>query len=207
MIVQDATLLAGIGIGVAVAAPVGPMSLLCMRRTLARGPLAGAGTGLGIALGDAVYASLAALGLASVRSIVAAYERPLHAIAGAFLIYLGASALLRRRESSGSASQHTTSAVGAFASAFALTMTNPTTIVSFVAIFTAFSTRTVARTDITIALVAGVFLGSMLWWAGLVTVVASLRRTFDRRTRAVVDAIASVAFVTFGIVEMGRSLR
>lgn len=207
MIVETSTLLAGIGIGVAVAAPVGPTSLLCMRRTLARGPLAGIETGLGIALGDSIYAALATLGVASVSRIIVDYERPMHAIAGTFLLYIGLDAVLRHPRSDDARQRPTLPAVSAFASAFVLTMTNPSTTLSYVAIFTVVATRTSGQANVMLALVSGVFFGSMLWWVALVTVVASFRRTFGPRTRTIVDAVASSAFVAFGLIEVGRSLR
>lgn len=79
-------LVQGLFIGLAVAAPVGPMSVLCMRRTLVRGWAAGIGTGLGIACGDGIYGRLAVLGLAGVTRFMLAYDRELHAVAGVFLI-------------------------------------------------------------------------------------------------------------------------
>ncbi len=84
------------GFGLAVAAPVGPMALLCMRRTLARGWRHGLATGFGIATGDGIYAMVAALGLASVSAFVLAHERALHGAAGAFLLYLGVKMLMAR---------------------------------------------------------------------------------------------------------------
>lgn len=79
----------GVGVGIAIAAPVGPMSLLCMRRTLTRGWRHGLAIGGGIAIGDASYGVVAALGLASLSRFMLAHEKPLHLAAGLFLIYLG----------------------------------------------------------------------------------------------------------------------
>ncbi len=93
---EIAGFLRGIGIGVAVAAPVGPMSVLCMRRTLTGGYAFGLGTGIGIAAGDAAYALVAALGLSGVMRFMLAHERPLHALAGAFLLYLGGRGVRQR---------------------------------------------------------------------------------------------------------------
>ncbi len=85
------------GFGLAVAAPVGPMSLLCMRRTLAQGWRQGLATGAGIAAGDGVYAGVAVLGLAGLSSFMLAHERPLHLAAGLFLLYLGLRTAFARR--------------------------------------------------------------------------------------------------------------
>src|SRR4051794_13989537 len=84
--------LKAVGIGVAVAAPVGPMSILCMRRTLAQGWGQGMAVGLGIALGDAAYGLVAGLGLAGVSSFMLAHQKPLHLAAGLVLLWLGVRA-------------------------------------------------------------------------------------------------------------------
>ena len=77
------------GVGLAVAAPVGPMGMLCIRRTLTEGPRAGLSIGFGIACGDAIYGLVAALGMVSVSRFMLAYDKPLHLVAGLFLLYLG----------------------------------------------------------------------------------------------------------------------
>jgi threonine/homoserine/homoserine lactone efflux protein len=89
------------GFGLAVAAPVGPMAILCMRRSLAEGWRPGLATGFGIAAGDGLYAAVAALGLTGISEFMLAYDRPLHLAAGLFLIYLGLKTLWRRPAENG----------------------------------------------------------------------------------------------------------
>ena len=84
------------GVGLAIAAPVGPMGMLCIRRTLTGGPRAGLAIGFGIATGDAAYGLIAALGLVSISQFMLAYDRPLHLLAGLFLLYLGVRTLLQK---------------------------------------------------------------------------------------------------------------
>src|ERR1700761_6563478 len=84
------------GVGLAIAAPVGPMGMLCIRRTLTGGPRAGLAIGFGIATGDAAYGLIAALGLVGISQFMLAYDRPLHLLAGLFLLYLGVRALLQK---------------------------------------------------------------------------------------------------------------
>src|SRR6516225_45876 len=84
------------GVGLAVAAPVGPMGMLCIRRTLTDGPRAGLAIGFGIASGDAIYGLIAALGLVGVSHFMLAYDNPLHIIAGLFLLYLGIRTMLQK---------------------------------------------------------------------------------------------------------------
>ena len=90
--------LKAVGVGLAVAAPVGPMSLLCMRTTLLRGWRSGLAIGAGVAAGDAIFAAIAALGLAGLSAFMLAHEKPLHLAAGLFLLWLGLTAFRRKRD-------------------------------------------------------------------------------------------------------------
>jgi threonine/homoserine/homoserine lactone efflux protein len=194
----------GFAIGAAVAAPVGPMSLLCMRRTLASGWRLGFATGAGIAGGDAVYALVAAFGLAGVMRFMNAYERPLHAIAGAFLMYLGWKTFFtpsagERPEPLGG---HSTGA--AFASALLLTLTNPPTIVSFMAIFSVLAPATFGALDAA-STVAGVLFGSLAWWLVLTLAVAAARHAMGARVRRALDRISGLVLGALGAVELRRS--
>jgi threonine/homoserine/homoserine lactone efflux protein len=117
------------GVGLAVAAPVGPMGMLCIRRTLAEGPQAGLAIGIGIASGDAVYGLVAALGLVGLSHFMLAYDRPLHFAAGLFLLYLGIRALLQKTPADaandgGSARNSYAGTARAYASALLLTQTH-----------------------------------------------------------------------------------
>ena len=197
-------LIKGIGIGVAIAAPVGPMSVLCMRRTLAKGWRLGLHTGLGIATGDGIYASVAAFGLVGVSKFLVAYGKPLHLVTGCFLLYLGVRTFAVRPIADSAIEQRATGAD--FTSAFVLTMTNPPTILSFAAMFagvapaTGFDAFTSAQT------VCGVFIGSTLWWFVLTTTVSVVRHTIGRRTRRSIDVATGAALSLFGIAEIRRAL-
>src|SRR5262245_17515168 len=126
------------GFGLAVAAPVGPMSLLCMRRSLMQGWRFGLATGLGIAVGDATYGLVAALGLAGVSSFMLAHEKPLHLAAGLFLIYLGLKTFFTKdTERAAGGGKPAASWLSGFWSSVLLTLTNPPTIIMFAAIFAA----------------------------------------------------------------------
>jgi threonine/homoserine/homoserine lactone efflux protein len=196
---EGAALVRGIGIGVMVAAPVGPMSLLCMRRTLAQG----FGTGAGIAGGDACYAVVAAFGLAGIMRFMAAYERPLHALAGLVLMYLGWRTFFRPAPLNGEAS--TPSVGAAFGSALLLTLTNPPTIVSFVAIFAALVPAGFNASG-ALAMSGGVFAGSLLWWLALTAIVAAARHAIGQRTRRRVDRISGAILGLLGAVEVRRAV-
>jgi threonine/homoserine/homoserine lactone efflux protein len=198
------TFLKGFGIGAAVAAPVGPMSLLCVRRTLAQGWRFGMGTGAGIAAGDALYALTAALGLAGVMRFIAAHERPLHLAAALFLMYLGwrtffAPAVPTQREPSRAAS-----VLIAFGSALLLTLTNPPTILSFVAIFAALAPSGFGASG-ALTMVGGVFAGSLAWWLFVTALVSAFRHALGPRTRRWIDRLSGAVLGMLGAVELRRA--
>ena len=205
--IDHASYLKGVAIGIAVAAPVGPMSVLAMRRTLVRGWGAGFRTGLGIACGDASYALAAVLGLASVAHFMLAYDRQLHFIAGAFLIYLGLRAI-RRPTNDAVAAPPTLSSSAAtdFGGALLLTLTNPSTIVSFAAIFTVLAPSGHERVDGSLATVVGVFSGSALWWFALTAGIATLRHAIGRRVRRGIDVVSGTMLAAFGVADVRRAL-
>ncbi|PZP47036.1 MAG: lysine transporter LysE [Azospirillum brasilense] len=209
------------GFGLAVAAPVGPMSLLCMRRCLGQGGgqgegqgvsegqsqrecwQAGLATGAGIALGDACYALVAALGLSGLSGFLLAQEKPLHLAAGLFLLYLGLRSWCRHPAEAAPGAVRTRP-WPALASAFLLTLTNPPTILMFAAIFTALAPRAGFDTATAILTVLGVFAGSMLWWCGLVAALTRLRHFLTPRARLWIDRLADLVLAGFGLVTLRR---
>ena len=200
--------LKSIGFGVAVAAPVGPMALLCMRRGLMQGWRHGLATGLGIAVGDGLYALVAALVLAGVSAFVIAHERPLHAAAGLFLLYLGVQTFFAHPTPGDAvpAGKLTGSRLAAFGSSVLLTLTNPPTIIMFAAIFTVLAPK--AGFDPTAALltVAGVFTGSLLWWGGITAAVAALRHAIGPNVRRGIGRVAGAVLAVFGMAELRRAI-
>ncbi|MHA1601258.1 MAG: LysE family translocator [Alphaproteobacteria bacterium] len=194
-------LLKGLGIGLALAAPVGPMSILCIRRTLRDGPLAGIVSGLGIASADAAYGAIAAFGISAVASVLLDLEMALRLIGGLFLLALGARILFKdpapEVESAGNSKSRF---AGAFISCFFLTMTNPTTILTFVAIFAGFGL--VGHSDDYIgatSLVVGVFVGSTLWWLALCGSVSLLRRRMGPAPMTWINRASGIVIAAFGI--------
>jgi threonine/homoserine/homoserine lactone efflux protein len=194
----------GAGIGVAVAAPIGPMSLLCMRRTLVQGARFGLGTGAGIAAGDALYALVAALGLAGVMRFMVAHQRPLHVIAGGFLLYLGWRTFFAAPSPTAAAAPPAVSPVVAAVGALLLTLTNPPTIVSFVAIFTAVAPAGFGPADAA-AMAAGVFTGSLLWWVLVTAAVSAARHALAPEIRRWLDRISGAVLGALGIAEIRRA--
>src|SRR5918997_6693891 len=155
-------------IGFAIAAPVGPIGVLCIRRTLAEGRLSGLVSGLGAATADAVYGAVAALGLTFVTEFLIGGEAWLRLVGGAFLVFIGVRTFLARPVERAAPSARS-GLPGAYASTFFLTLTNPTTILSFAAIFAGLEVAGDASGSALSAmlLVLGVFLGSAAWWVVL----------------------------------------
>ena len=125
----------GLVIGLAIAAPVGPIGLLCIRRSLADGFPLGFLTGLGAAAADGVYGAIAAFGLTAVSSFLVAQQRWLALGGGLALLWLGWQSIRRPPADTAADGGGNTSRAGAFASTFVLTLANPATILSFVAVF------------------------------------------------------------------------
>ena len=204
------------GVGLAVAAPVGPMGMLCIRRTLTDGPRAGLAIGLGIAGGDAIYGLIAALGLVSVSHFMLAYDKPLHIIAGLFLLYLGIRTMLQKvpadNGDNGNNTEGKLSTIGhsgaikAFASALLLTLTNPQTVIMFAALFTTLAPRGPFSSSVALTTVLGVFCGSIAWWCFLVTAVSLARHAIGHKLRVIIDRIAGLALAVFGIIEVKRAI-
>jgi threonine/homoserine/homoserine lactone efflux protein len=191
-------------LGLAVAAPVGPMSLLCMRRTLDQGWRAGAATGLGVALGDAAYAAMAALGLAGLSAWLVAHQGPLQAAAGLVLVYLGLRTLLRR-PATAAAPEPEAGGFRATGGAFLLTLANPPTIVMFAALFTALAPAVGFGAVAAVTTTVGVFAGSLLWWGGVIAGVSMARRGLGPGVRLWIDRLSGAVLVAFGAVQLAQA--
>lgn len=192
-------------IGIAVAAPVGPMSLLCMRRTLTEGWTRGLATGAGIAIGDGIYAAVAALGLAGVSAFVLAWETQLHLAAGLFLIWLGLKTFFTKDDGRVAEGRPAPSLAAAFLGSVALTLTNPPTIVMFAAVFTALAPTSGFEPTVALATVSGVVAGSLSWWLGVVAVVSGLRAALGRKVRLWIDRVAGVVLAALGADQIRRA--
>lgn len=201
-----AFLLKGFVIGFSIAAPVGPIGVLCIRRTLADGRSAGLVSGLGAATADTVYGCIAAFGLTFVSGFLISQQLWLRLIGGAFLCYLGIRTVLNKPETESTPAGHS-GLLGAFASTFLLTLTNPITILSFAAIFAGLGLAE-ARVDYGSSgiLVLGVFIGSALWWFLLSLGLGFFRTRFGAAGLAWVNKISGTVIVGFGVVALVRAL-
>jgi threonine/homoserine/homoserine lactone efflux protein len=184
------------------------MSMLCMRRTLAQGWTQGMAVGLGIAAGDGAYGLVAALGLASVSSFMLSHQKPLHLAAGLVLIWLGARTF-RAASRAGHepvATTRTGGLLSSFGGAFLLTLTNPMTIVMFAAVFAALAPKEGMSLGGGLATVAGVFLGSLVWWCAMVAIVSLFRHAIGPKARAWIDRATGVFLAAFGLLELRRAI-
>ncbi len=197
-------LLRGFALGIAVAAPVGPMSLLCMRRTLTGGFSAGFLSGLGVATADGIYAAVAAFGLVAVSDLLVGQQPWLRLLGGMALIYLGVRTL-RGRPAERAAAAGASDAAGMYVSTLGLTLMNPATILSFAALFAGAGT-TERSGGAAPAMVLGVFLGSAAWWLALTSALARFRRRLPGQLLRAVNWIAGLMLVLFGVVALvGRA--
>ncbi len=181
---------------------MGPIGVLCIRRTLAEGRAAGFVSGLGAATADAIYGSIAAFGLTVVSGVLIGQQVWLRLIGGAFLCYLGFKTL-KARPADRTVAANSRGLPGAYVSTFFLTLTNPMTILSFAAIFAGLGLAG-ASADLTSAatLVAGVFLGSATWWLILSTGANVLRERIPPAGLRWVNRISGGIILLFGLAAL-----
>lgn len=192
----------GLIIGFAIAAPVGPIGLLCIQRTLAQGFGTGLVTGLGAATADALYGLVAALGLTAVSTFLTGQRLWLGLIGGLFLCYLGVRTLLALPAEQAADVQNGSHRWGAYMSTVLLTITNPMTIFSFMAVFAGLGLGGVESSRGSgwnaAILVLGVFVGSAAWWLLLSGFSSLLRSRINRTTLVWVNRAAGLVLLAFG---------
>ena len=192
----------GLIIGFSIAAPVGPIGVLCIRRTLAEGRLAGFLSGMGAASADMLYGAIAAFGLTAVQDLLLGQASWLRIIGGVFLLYLGVRTFVSKPAGQAAVSSRS-GRFGAYLSTFLLTLTNPITILSFLAIFAGLRLGETDGNYFSASLmVAGVFLGSAAWWLTLSTGVSLLREKFTPALLAWVNRLAGVLIFAFGVAAL-----
>jgi threonine/homoserine/homoserine lactone efflux protein len=189
----------GLVVGLAVAAPVGPIGVLCIRRTLADGRLAGLATGLGAATADAFYGGIAAFGVTAITGLLLGQQVWIRLIGGLFLCYLGVKTIAAAPPERAAATAGPTP-LRAYISAVALTLANPPTILSFAAIFAGLGVGTAGRASpATILLVLGVLVGSALWWVLLSSGVAAVRARVSPHVLRWINRLSGAMLVVFGV--------
>jgi threonine/homoserine/homoserine lactone efflux protein len=197
----------GIVLGVSIAAPVGPIGLLCIRRTLAAGLATGLCTGLGAAAADAVYGAVAGFGLTAVSGFLLRQQFWLALIGGVFLCVLGVRTARRSPPADAAAAVESAGRPAAFLSTFFLTLTNPMTILSFVALFAGLGVGVGTDFAGTAVFVAGVLLGSAVWWTFLSGTVVLVRGRLQPAALRWVNRISGVVILGFGIAALATALK
>jgi threonine/homoserine/homoserine lactone efflux protein len=198
--------LKGLAFGFLLAATVGPMWVLCLRRTLAFGAATGLASGMGIAVADGLYGAVAAFGLTAISGVLLAQAFWIGLAGAAFLVWLGAKTLMAKPSADGAPVQPA-SLAQAFLSTLALTLANPPTILAFAAIFAglglAASTDYAAAAAITLA----VFLGSASWWLILALGAGRLRARLDARLLRGINLLSGATILGFAAWQVALLLR
>ena len=192
----------GLIIGFSIAAPVGPIGILCIRRTLAEGRLAGFLSGMGAASADMFYGAVAAFGLTAVQDLLISQSIWLRIVGGVFLLYLGVKTFISKPSNEAVKSKRG-GLFGAYLTTFFLTIANPITILSFLAIFAGLRLGETNGNYLSASMmVLGVFLGSATWWLTLSTGVSLLREKFTPALLTWVNRLAGVIILIFGLAAL-----
>ena len=195
-------LVTGALVGFSIAVPVGPVGLLCIRRSLSDGRLAGFVTGMGAAAADTLYGLAAAFSLTALTTFLVDHRTSLQLFGGLFMLGLGV-ATLRSRPVASTADRPAHHAGIAFASAFAITATNPMTVFAFIGIFAGLN-HPAADTLASMRLVLGVFLGSAAWWLILSNGAAHFSRKLRSGGFRALNLIAGTGIVLIALWQLAQ---
>lgn len=195
----------GLVIGFSIAAPVGPIGVLCIRYSITQGKLAGFSAGMGAASADTLYALVGAVGLSAVSGFLVEQQFYLRLAGGLFLCWLGLR-ILRRHPPARAVAEHpalpgiSSQPVSIYASTLGLTLTNPLTILSFAAVFSGLGLQSNSGLPAAGLLVLGVFCGSAAWWLLLSSSAAALRSRLSPAVLRAVDLLSGTAILIYGAV-------
>jgi threonine/homoserine/homoserine lactone efflux protein len=200
-------LLKGVLVGIIIAVPTGPVGVLCIRRTIFHGRVAGFVSGLGAATADAIFGIIAGFGLSVISELLLDYQQWLRIGGAVFLLFLGINAFASDPLEGTQNQRDPEDLIADFASTFVLTITNPITILAFLAIFAGIGfsgvQATLGRAAI---LVLGVWIGSLLWWAALAFGAGAMRVSFDRRHLVWIHRGSGGILVFSGVALLGSWL-
>jgi threonine/homoserine/homoserine lactone efflux protein len=192
----------GAVIGFSIAAPVGPIGLLCIRRSLHDGRIAGFVSGLGAASADTLYGLLAAFSLTALTDLLVDQRAAFQLLGGLFLLYLGIQTL-RARPPAPAAERLAPNLLSAYFTTFVLTATSPVTILAFVGIFAGLGLgATPGSTFTTLRLILGVFVGSAAWWLILSSSASLLGRKLQSGGLRTLNLISGTIILAFGLWQL-----
>ena len=197
----------GVIIGLSIAVPVGPIGILCIRRTLTQGRIIGFLSGLGAATADAFYGAVAGFGLTFLSNLLVGQQTGLRLIGGGLLCIIGVKTFLSKPVGQGSSIEGN-SRWHAYLSTFILTLTNPMTILFFAAVFAGLVIGRGGNHYFSAGiLVLGVFIGSASWWLILSGFTGLLRGIFNFRRMQWLNRISGLIIIGFGLAAFLSLLR
>jgi threonine/homoserine/homoserine lactone efflux protein len=190
-------LLRGAVAGLAISAPVGPVNVLCISRTISKGPRAGLISGLGAATGDTIYGAIAGFSISAIIGPLIRNEFWIRLVGGVLLIGIGIHYYFKRPVAPRREPEE--SAHSEYVTALLLNLTNPTVVLSFLAVLTGLGLLHHREWWLTLLVIAGIFLGAMLWWIMLVVFANRFRDRFNSRAMLWMNRMAGVAIGGFGL--------
>ncbi|HXG26631.1 MAG TPA: LysE family transporter [Candidatus Binatia bacterium] len=193
--------LRGLIIGFTIALAVGPITLLVIRRTIDHGGIYGLASGLGVATADATYGGIAAFGLTAITAVVLSAHTLLGVVGGAIIVLVGVRTMLAR-PGGAARGEERPGLLGAFGSIYALTMTNPLTIVLYAGVFAAIGLGVGGSFVDAAVTTLAVLVGSGLWWVVLCGAVAWARGRLSTAVLLWFNRISGAALVTFGLIAL-----
>jgi len=202
---REELLLKGLAFGFLLAATVGPMWVLCLRRTLACGALVGLASGMGIAVADGLYGAVAAFGVTAVSGFLLAHRFWIGLAGAVFLFYLGVKTLLSVPAADGDAAKPASYAQ-AFLSTLGLTLANPPTILAFAAIFAGLGLAANADYAAAALVTLGVFLGSAAWWLVLAAFAGTLRARLGPPLLRAINVVSGLTILGFALWQTAQIL-
>jgi threonine/homoserine/homoserine lactone efflux protein len=196
----------GLAFGFVLAATVGPMWMLCLRRTIASGALAGFVSGMGIAVADGIYGAIAAFGLTAISGLLLGQRLWLGLLGGVFLVYLGLRALLAAPAVPAGAAADKQPLASAFLSTLGLTLANPPTILAFAAIFAGLGLARNADFTAAALVTLGVFLGSASWWVILAAAAGRLHGRLGPGSMRAINVVSGITILAFALWQLAQLL-
>ena len=192
-------LIGGIIVGLMIAMPVGPVNILCIQRTLEAGWRSGVISGIGAAAADMLYGGIAGFSITLVVQFLVREQFWIRFLGGILLVVIGIAYFFKRPGALNANEQNRGSAYSDLRSTFLLTLTNPTTVLSFLALLAALGMGDPRHWWLTVFLVGGIFCGSMAWWIVLSSIVNQFRGRINDRILLLMNRFAGLAIGGFGV--------